>query len=301
MPQFMWEGLFPILYVLVPGVVLALFAAYYQNRRKKEIQIEGKLAVERIDGYELILNCLYEAQSYKDASLEEERLAGDIFQYFDAQPFHPWYPNAFKDEATFDAFYKRIENLKGEWAIYLDGVTARQLSRSISFYTQMKLWLDAFCDTEHAVDLKLKEDLARKNIDWMYKLTGMLVSSRCTQSFAEFEKVVCNQLNHFSLTYRKHRLRKLWWRIGESVMYRIDAGSRKNGLWGKICKGIVWLYVGKDGRSMTYIMEIVVQVMRYVHFSDRFTPEEYFENKRVPDEKEIALFGEVYMVMVHRS
>ena len=56
----MWEGVFSVLNVLVPGVVLALFAAYYKNRRKREIKIEGKLAVERIDGYEHILKAFFE-------------------------------------------------------------------------------------------------------------------------------------------------------------------------------------------------------------------------------------------------
>lgn len=301
MPQFMWEGIFPILYVLVPGVVLALFAAYYQNRRKKEIQIEGKLAIERIDGYEQILNCLYEAQDLNIPTLEEARSAERILRYFDVQIFHCEYPNAFKDEAVYDAFYKRIGDLKRYYEIYLDGVTRRQLSKSIAFYTQMKLWLDAFSDTEHTVDLKLKESVARRNIDWMYKLTGMLVFSHCGRSFAQFEQVVCDQLNHFSLTYRKHRLRKLWWKIEAAVMHFFDVGSRKKGLWDRICKGVVRVYIGKDGRNLAQIMEVVVQVMIYVHFSDRYTPEEYFEHKRQPSDKDLALFGKVLMAMVHKS
>jgi len=297
----MWEGIFPILYILVPGVVLALFAAYYQNRRKREIQIEGKLAVERIDGYEQILNCLYEAQSLNTPTLKEERLADSIFAYFDVRTFHNEYPNCFKDEASFDAFYKRIGDLNRYYEIYLDDVTRRQLSKSTSFYTQMKLWLDAFCDTEHTVDLKLKESVARRNIDWMYKLTGMLMFSHCTRSFAQFEQVVCDRLNHFSLTYRKHRLRKLWWKTEEAVMHIFDVGSGKKGLWGRICKGIVWMYMGKEGRDLMHIMPILIEVMKYVHFSDRYTPEEFFEQKRQPREKELALFGEVLLAMVHKS
>lgn len=301
MPQFMWEGIFPILYVLVPGVVLALFAAYYQNRRKKEIQIEGKLAIERIDGYEQILNSLYEAQYLNSPTFEEERNAERILGYFDVQTFHYEYPNAFRDEVSFDTFYKRIGDLHRCYDIYLDGVTRRQLSRSTSFYTQIKLWLDAFCDTEHAVDLKLKESVARRNIDWVYRLTGMLVYSHCTKSFAQFEQVVCDQLNNFSLTYRKHRLRKLWWRVEEAVMHIFDVGSRKKGLWSRICNSVVGQYIGKDGRDFARIMDVVVQVMRYVHFSDRYTPEEYFEKKRQPTEKELALFGNVFMSMLHKS
>ena len=56
MSQFTWEGIFGILNVLVPGGIMTLFAAYYQNRRKREIKIEGKIAIDRIDGYEKILS-----------------------------------------------------------------------------------------------------------------------------------------------------------------------------------------------------------------------------------------------------
>ena len=48
-------------------------------------------------------------------------------------------------------------------------------------------------------------------------------------------------------------------------------------------------------------METAVQVMRYVHFSDHYTPQEYFEGKRIPSEKDVALYGQVFMAMVHRS
>ena len=87
MPQYIWEGLFQILNVLVPSVVLALFAAYYQNRRRREIQIEGKLAVERIAGYEQILSCFYEGQDNSEVPLQEEEKAAAILGYFDVDTF----------------------------------------------------------------------------------------------------------------------------------------------------------------------------------------------------------------------
>lgn len=48
---------------------MALFAAYYQNRRTREIQIEGKLAVKRIDAYEKLLYCLYYGQDFHEVLL----------------------------------------------------------------------------------------------------------------------------------------------------------------------------------------------------------------------------------------
>ena len=100
MPQYIWNGIFSILNVLVPSVVLALFASHYQNRRKREIQIEGKLAINRIDGYEQILSCFYEGQNLHEISLKEEDKATAILEYFDVETFNFQCPDAFKNETS---------------------------------------------------------------------------------------------------------------------------------------------------------------------------------------------------------
>jgi hypothetical protein len=301
MPQYIWEGLFQILNVLVPGVVLALFAAYYQNRRKREIQIEGKLAVERIDGYEQILSCFYEGQDNNEVSLQEEEKAAAILGYFDVVTFRYRCPNAFRDEESFDAFYERLTQLQKDYQIYLDDEASRQLDRSVGVYTRLKNWMDAFCDTEHTVNLNVKESVARANIDWMYRLMGMMMFSHCTKSYAELDMVVCKQMNRFYLTYRRHRIRRFFRRVSESIIHVFDVNIGRKGLIGTISRYVIHLYSGKEGRDFRRIMETAVQVMRYVHFSDRYTPQEYFEGKRMPSEKDVALYGQVFMAMVHRS
>lgn len=301
MPQFVWEGIFSILNVLVPTVMMALFAAHYQNRRKREIQIEGKLAIERIEGYEQILSCLYDGQNLHEVSLKEEADASTVLGYFDVETHHFQYPNAFKDEASFDSFYERLMQLQKDCQIYLDDKASRQLDRSIGVYTKLKTWMDAFCDTEHAVDLKVKESVARQHIDWMYKLMGMMMYSDCTRAFAEMDMVVCRQINRFYLTYRRHRIRKWLRGLSERIIILFEANSHKKGFIGFISRCVIHLYIGKEGREYKRIMNAAIQVMRYVHFSDRYAPREYFEGIRMPSEKEEALFGQVLMAMVHQS
>ena len=301
MPQFVWEGIFSILNVLVPTVMMALFAAHYQNRRKREIQIEGKLAIERIEGYEQILSCFHDGQDLHEVSLQEEKDASDILKHFDVETFRFQRPSAFRDEASFDAFYDRLMQLDKEYQIYLDDEASRQLDRSVGVYTRLKTWMDAFCDTEHAVDLNVKKSVARQHIDWMYKLMGMMMYSHCTRAYAELDMVVCGQMNRFYLTYRKHRIRKWLRSLSERIIIFFDVNSSKKGLIGAISRGVINLYIGKEGREYKRIMETAIQVMRYVHFSDRYTPEEYFEGTRVPAEEDVALFGQVFMAMVHRS
>ena len=301
MPQFIWEGFFSILNVLVPGVVMALFAAYYQNSRKREIQIESKLAINRIDGYEQILSCFYEGQDIHEVSLREEEEAKAILGYFDVETFRYQCPDAFKSEECFDAYYKRLTILQKNYQIYLDDEASQQLNRSLSIYTRIKNWLDAFSDTEHVVDLKVEKSVARKHIDWMYRLVGMMMFSHCTGAYTELDTVVCKQMNRFYLTYRKHRLRKWLRSIGEAIIHVFDVNRNKRGIIGQIYGVVMSLYIGKDGRDYVRIMKTVIEIMRYVHFSDRFTPQEYFECKNVPSHKELDLYGQVFMAMVHKS
>lgn len=301
MPQFIWEGLFPILNVLVPGVVLAIFAAYYQNRRKQEIHIEGKLAIDRIDGYEQILSLFYEGQDNHEVTLKEEEEAAAIFGFFDVDTLRFQCPNAFRDEESFEQFYEQLKALQKNYQIYLDDDVSRQLDKSVGIYTRLKNWMDAFCDTEHAVDLKFKESVAREHIDWMYKLMGMMIFSHCTKAYAELDIVVCKQINRFYLTYRKHRIRSWFRSVKDGFIHVFDVNMNRKGLIGTICRGVIQLYIGREERDFGHIMKTAVQVMRYVHFSDRYTPQEYFEGKRMPSEKDMALYEQVFLAMVHRS
>ncbi len=301
MPQYIWEGVFSILNVLVPSVVLALFAAYYQNRRKREIQIEGKLAINRIDGYEQILSCFYEGQDIHEVSLREVEEAKAILGYFDVETFRYQCPDAFKDEASFDSFYKRLITLQKNYQIYLDDEASRQLDRSVGIYTRIKNWLDAFSDTEHVVDLKVEKSVAREHIDWMYRLVGMMMFSHCTRAYAELDMVVCKQMNRFYLTYRKRRLRKWLRSLGEAIIHVFDVNRNKKGVIGLICGVVMSFYIGKDGRDYVRIMKNAIEIMRYVHFSDRYSPQEFFEGKRIPSHKELDLYWQVFMAMVHKS
>ena len=77
--------------------------------------------------------------------------------------------------------------------------------------------------------------------------------------------------------------------------------SGKRGLIGAMCQWLLLLSLGKEDREMMRIMETVVEVMRYVHFSDRYSPQDFFEGIKGPGEEEMALYGQVFMAMVHRS
>lgn len=47
----------------------------------------------------------------------------------------------------------------GGW-ILINEEASRQLDKSVGVYTRLKQWMDAFCDTEHVIDLKVKKEVA---------------------------------------------------------------------------------------------------------------------------------------------
>jgi hypothetical protein len=300
MSQFAWEGIFSILNVLVPGIILALFAAYYQNRRKREIKVEGKIAIDRIDGYERMLSMYYDAQELQDVTTEEEKKAEAVFGYLDVEVYHCQYPRALKNEEDFEGFYERLTTLQREYQIYLDDRVSRQLNRSLAVYTHIKKWMDAFCDTEHTIVLGIPKQQAKEQIDWMYKLMGMVLFSHCARAYAELDKVICKQLKHFSLTYRRHRIRRLFRKVGDYILCRLERCSQMDNLFGDICHMLLILSFDKDYRHLMKVMANLPEIMCYVHFSNRYSPREYFELKKVPMD-DIQLFGQVFMAQMHQS
>ena len=301
MPQYVWEGIFGILNVLVPGVILALFAAYYQNKRKREIKVEGQLAIDRVDGYEQMLSLYFEAQNLQDATLEEEKRANEILAYFDVDTFHFTYPMALKDESTFEKYYRQLRELHRDYQIYLDDKVSRQLDRSLAVYTLFKNWMDAFCDTEHTVQLGLPKQQAKAHIDWMYKLLGMVMFSHCTRAYVELDNSICRQMKHFSLTYRRHRIRRTIGKVEDKILYFLERWSGRRDVFGKCCHWLLFMSFDKNNKHLINVMKVVPEIMRYVHFSDRFSPQEYFEQKRIPTDEEMELYGRAFMAQMHRS
>lgn len=300
LPQFMWENIFGLLNYLVPGIILALFVAFYQNRRKREIKIEGKIAVTRIETYEKILALFYKAQDLQTPILEEEGRAKDILAYFSSKTYHYQYPKMFEDEATFDSFYDQFQELQRDCQIYLDYPVYSQMSHSLFFFTFCKNQLDAYSDTERVVDFKFSDSQSRRHIDWAYRLCGMLMSNHCTRVFVELDNVICSQLRHFRITYRKYRLRRLFNNVRNRFLFFFDLRKKHSGVMEKISQRIMSMSISRKNHDMIDVMLDMTGIMRYVHFSDKYSPSEFFEGRRVPSKKDVALYNAVFLSQVHR-
>ena len=76
---------------------------------------------------------------------------------------------------------------------------------------------------------------------------------------------------------------------------------KRGGYLGIMSRRFIQLVIGRKERDLSYIMETAIEVMSYVHFSDKYSPKEFFEGKRIPSDKEQLLYGQVFMAMVHKS
>ena len=301
MPQFIWEGIFSVLNVLVPGVTMALFAVYYQNRRKREIKIEGKVCMMRVDAYEQILSAFFEVQYLKESSKAEGRKADSIFHFLPIQTFHSEYPQAFQNERLFDEYYAKLVKIQHDCQIYLDHKSSRQLDRSLAIYTHFKQFLDAFSDTERDKRFGFNVKQATEHIDWAYRLWGMAMFSHCTRAYMELDKIIMKQINRLSITYRRHRLQKLLSSVRDHVLHFLDIHANLTSHFGRFCHKVIYKMMSRGDQNMMDIMSVLPLALRYVHFSDSYNVHEYFEGKRVPSDKENQLYSLIFLSQVHRS
>lgn len=64
------EQVFEILNLVVPSLILALFALNYQLRKKVEIRIETQLAKQRIQAYELVHSTFCQLMSTQSPAIQ---------------------------------------------------------------------------------------------------------------------------------------------------------------------------------------------------------------------------------------
>ena len=269
-----WLGIFTICKVLIPGIILALFTAYYQNRKKREIKVEGKIAKLRIEAYQKIaftFSKIYETQS---PSLKEEEAAKKILSGFDFPDMNMDYSSVFENEKEFDNFYYALMQVGQEYGIYLDYPTAQQLKNSIAVFTHCKLFLDAFCDTEHR---QTKKDMA-------YMLMGIALKNEINRTFLEMEEVLALQLQHLRLTYRSYWWQRLKYTVSKPFLRIADTYLTDSSWRGYISQWFLLKIFQQRHKAIICYLSDFIQILGYVHVSDRYSPEEYFnkdENERM--------------------
>lgn len=296
-PAFVWDGIFLNLNWLVPTLILTMFNANYQNRRKKEFQIMGDIASLRIEAYEKLLSLLSEVAILKTPSLEELRHAKDIFQHFGFRTFNYDYPHMFDSEKSFDDFYARLIQLSYEQKIYLDYQVNHMLEKSIAIFSHYKNCLDAFCDTEQQ-EFCFTEAQIKHHIDRAYQLAGMAMISDCTRAYIQLDKTIAHQLNHFRIHYKSHHIVKSYRWVRDAILWRIMKFNRRHFKAGTMFSSLLSCLSKENVLLMNDLIEFT-DVLMYVHFSDNYNPVNYFKEGRIPSEQEIISFRAAYYGQMH--
>lgn len=266
-----WEGIFTVTKVLVPGLILALYAIYYRQRKKSEIKMEGAVAKVRIQSYERLVSSFSRIIITDEPSLEDENKINSIKQYVHYPDLNIDVPVCTKTESNFDNFYNEITNLSQNEQVYLDIETKEELEKSVALFTHCKMSLDAFCDSERAMSGGRTEKDIQMKIDFAYLMTAVMMKSQYNRTFLSLEETIDNQLRHLRLGYRNYYFKKIISKVKEQFLRILDKR-----LANKKVQFVVWSLMDKNYKSMSSILIQLIDVYCYIHVMDKYKPGEYF-------------------------
>lgn len=156
--QSAWEDIFSLLKVLLPGLIMAFFCAYYQTRKKKEIALKVGITRLRIAAYEDIVATFSKLAEQVSPTLSDDAKIKEILSFYDYIDLNTDYSSIIGTEKKFDSFYHAICDKVDENDIYLDYKVHKQCTGSIAIFTHMKTILDAYCDTMRVLEEDGKND-----------------------------------------------------------------------------------------------------------------------------------------------
>lgn len=274
-----WVGIFSVANVLVPGMILALFTAYYQTRKKREIKLEAAIFRVRIDSYERLMKAFGKLYHTSSPTLKDEEIIDELVGYFHYPDLNIDVSSCTSTESTFDSFYNDISKLQQNERIYLDEKTKDQLSNSVALFTHCKLFLDAFSDTENEMTHYTKTKEIQDRIDFAYLMTSIMMKSLYQSTLLKLEEVIGKQLRNINLLYGYHRLKHLCLKISECflrILYRYMNNNKVLSLFGSI--------MSKENKMLTAIITQLPELYSYIHVKDKYKPTEFYnmeEQKRV--------------------
>lgn len=274
--QSAWEDIFSLLKVLLPGLFMAFFGAYYQTRKKKEIALKVGITRLRIAAYEDVVGTVSKLAEQVSPSLSDDAKIKKILSYYGYTDLNTDYSSIIGTEKGFDSFYDSICEKVDENDIYLDYKVHKQCTGSIAIFTHMKTILDAYCDTMRVLEEKGKND--RKNqdkIDFAYQLAAVLMKNEINKGFILVEDIIAGQINGVRVNYRKYRIRKIAYKFFEPIMRLADSYMSDETWRGSLSRKILFRVLC-DRLSLVSKLAIFVETLAYINVSDQYSPSAYF-------------------------
>lgn len=274
--QSVWEDIFSLLKVLLPGIFMAFFGAFYQTRKKKEIALKVGITRLRIAAYEDIAATFSKLAEQVSPTLSDDTKIKEILSFYDYIDLNTDYSSIIGTEKKLDSFYHAICDKVDENDIYLDYKVHKQCTGSIAIFTHMKTILDAYCDTMRVLEEDGKNDRKLQDeIDFGYRLAAVLMKNEINKGFILVEDIIAGQINGVRVNYRKYRIRKIAYKFFEPIMHWADSYMSDETWRGCLSRKILFRVL-VDRLSLVSKLAIFVETLAYIHVSDQYSPSAYF-------------------------
>lgn len=288
--------LFEILKIVVPGIILALFALHYQLRKKTEIRIETELVKQRIQAYESIYHAFCKLVNTQSPPLKSQLQIDQIIDIYNFTDLGVDYTTVFHSEAEFDTFYKELQDAITNNSVLLDYDTEQQTNKSMSILSEIKMCLDAFSDAErmHRVD-EPKPKNAQRKIDYAYQLAGTLLKNDLNRSFLTLEDSLSRQLSNIEVVPSHRYIKRSWQWIHDRLSYIALLGTKVRYRVISIPSDyIMWFLLGHARKLFAQQMQQFYLLLEYIHVSDCYTFQQY---QNLPSAKIDSISRDFWMRM----
>ena len=293
-PSYIWNGLFSLFKVLGAGLLLAVFATKYQKRKEIELQVKANVLKLQLETY-VKLNALYaEIQTQIAPPLHMEDFFDGIIDKETMGVKYMEYTSFFDSEEKFDDFYHRLVSIHNSDHIYMQYSVIQKLKEFISYLTEIKEFMDAFCDTEHYVYKGDDEMIAKEHIRLGYQLTGICLQNDLTRFYGQMDQMLAYEVSHISLSYRSHYFKSIKDRIMKPLCEYLERYMDEDNWKGRLTGWFYYHMIFRTYGNSVLIMRMptITMHLAYIHSSHKVTPEEWYENQ----DRTRSLLDEFYHV-----
>jgi len=297
-PEFIWELIFRVVEILAVGLILGVFASRYQKRKEYEIKIKGEILKHRLAAYERIARMTYKiynliAPAYQQQKKYEKMLYGLPFKYIYVE-----YSSFFQSEESFDEYYNEVSTIIREEKIYFDYPMEECLSQYLEYLTELKQFLDAFVDLENIADNELDENIIKQHIEFAYQAIGIVLQNDFALFYKDIDQRISHQLRNIKLNYEDMYFRSRIDKFRRKFICWLERNLKNNSWFGHKTKWIYFHLIYKlyGNSQLIRYPQYVVLLLMYIHYSDKFTCEE-FDN--LPDSIRMDYIQRFHAMFVH--
>ena len=296
------EQFFQILNIVVPTLILALFAVHYQLRKKTEIRIETQLARQRIQSYEIIHSVFGKILQTESLPIRFQKEIDDIMEYYDIPNMGTDYSVVLATGEGFDYYYQNIKDAVANNLIFLDYSTVYQISKSLSILTEIKNCLDAFHDSERmSIDTEMLESVSiEQKTNYAYLIASIVLKNDYNRIFLDVEDEILKQMSDIEVIPSKKSFKRFCNRFRELLAsFASTCAKLHNQKLAKFSERLMFKLLGKDQSLFSLRLQQLYYLLEYIHVSDKYSFEQYLKLSQQKHEEISRDFWSRMFMQVH--